>query len=236
VLEIIVKICAVGGPAALAVMGFVVIDKPPKSVFGRAIWYVAFSLIAFISAGAAIFDSLVQERKTTAMLMGDPDNFPQLFGLLKPDAKGRLPLLLTNAKGTPLFDVSFAIKHAGHFEAIEARNWGSLLPGGYETGIWIEPGGYQIDIVARNGLFIETYILGVCKGQIAQYIRVTMPLRGGKELASPNLDRDCLKSLGAPLPPDRPPPPLPPDGSSPESIVQPSWPGPNYWRYWPLIP
>jgi hypothetical protein len=238
VLEIILKIFALGGPPALAVMGFVVIDKLPKSVLERVLWYAAFFLIAFISVGAAIFDSFAQDRKITAMLMGDPDNFPQLFGLLKPDAKGRLPLYLTNARGSPLFDVTFSIMHAGKFEAIAARNWGSLLPGAYDTGIWIEPGHYQINIVARNGFFVEMYILGVCKGQIAQYIRINMPLRGGKELVSPNIDRDCIKSLGGPLPPDQSPPPLPPDQSpppKPEKNIQSSW-GQIDWRYWPLIP
>lgn len=56
-LEVVLKVFSVGGPAALALMGFVVIDKPPKSNRARAIWYTAFSVLAFLSVVAAIFYS-----------------------------------------------------------------------------------------------------------------------------------------------------------------------------------
>jgi hypothetical protein len=199
--EIILKILAVGGPLGLAVMGFVVIDKPPKPGRSRIIWYCAFVTVAVGSAIAAIVDAEMQDRKVTSMLMGSSENFPELYGLLQPDRDGRLPLYLTNAKATPLFDVSFAIKRAGTFTPIAVRNWGTLLPHSYDTGIWIAPGHYQIDIVARNGWFIEMYTLGTCKGQIFQYINITMPLNGGKQLVqSPSdPDQDCLTALGLPL-------------------------------------
>jgi hypothetical protein len=201
-LEILVKFLAIGGPIALAVMGFVVVDKPAQSSTGRIIWYGAFAVVALISVIAAVVDSHEQGRRLTTMLTGGEDNFPEVFGVLQPDQSGSLPLLIANVKGTPLFDVTVAIKKAGTFEAIAVKNWATLLGAAFDTGIRIAPGNYQIDILARNGWFIEMYILGSCKGQIFQYFSITMPTNGGKLLrqSPPNPDLDCLKALGAPLP------------------------------------
>jgi hypothetical protein len=190
-LEIIVKVLAVGGPAALAVMGFVVIDRPPKSDRGRIIWYAAFSVIAFFSVAAAIVDSEEQEKRITAMILGGGDDFPLIYGMNRSD--GKLELMIANEKGmSPLYDVSFSIAKAGTFTAIAAKNWGTIQNFAYDTGIALDPGSYQIDFSARNGMFIEMLFFGTCDGKITQVRSIYKPLEGGRVMQEQPNYKHCV--------------------------------------------
>ena len=123
-LVIVLKALAIGGPAALAVMGFVVIDKPPKSGRVRTVWYAAFSAVALFSVIAAIVDEEEEEKRITSMIMGGSNDFPEIFGAYRSD--GKMELMITNNNGmTPLYDVNFSIAKAGTFVAIASRQWGT---------------------------------------------------------------------------------------------------------------
>lgn len=122
-LEIVVKFIAIGGPVALAVMGFVVIDKPAKTSLGRAIWYGSFAVVALVSIVAAVIDAEEQEQRLNTMLTGGGDNFPELFGSLQPDQNGALPLQIATLMGRALSILLIHNPAAGGLRLLSRRSF-----------------------------------------------------------------------------------------------------------------
>ena len=198
-LEVVLKVFSVGGPAALALMGFVVIDKPPKSNRARAIWYTAFSVLAFLSVVAAIFYSEEQEERIAAMILGGGDNFPEIYGMYRSD--GKIELMIANSKGfAPIYDVNFTIAKALAGGAVASRNWGTVQNFAYDTGIAIDQGAYQIDFSARNGIFIEMFYYGMCDGKVIQVSSIAKPFEGGRVMQESATYKHCMGiALGIPF-------------------------------------
>jgi hypothetical protein len=121
-MDTLLKIVGFGGPAVLAVMGFVVIDRPPKGTRGRWIWYGAFSVVAAVSVTAAVLDARSTEHRLNEMLLGG-DNYPYFFASYDPKKLGgNAQLILVSEKHTPLFDVAFSIHRAPTQGNVSTRN------------------------------------------------------------------------------------------------------------------
>jgi hypothetical protein len=190
-MDYLIKIFAIGGPLALAVMGFVVTDRPPTKPKIRYAWYAAFSAIAVLTVVFGIVDSKEQDAQLRTMLVGAKGDFPEITGI--PVQDGTMRLFLSHAVGSnPLFDVTFSIGRNPPFEAITSRQWGTLLNGAWDTGINLKPAYYQINISARNGLFIESFAVQPCKGRLSQAFSIWNPFDGGHMLRRDVPDPDCF--------------------------------------------
>ncbi len=182
---------ATAGPLALAVMGFFVTLRPPGDL-GRYIWSAAFFVVAIVSVVASQVTSKQQETHLESMLVGDKDDFPEIYGTSMPN--GNLELFLsTGGSRSSLFDVSFAITRAGKFETIANRNAGTLIGGvALDTGVSLAPGNYQINFVARNGFFIEMLAIEKCKGTLAHAFSIYKPGEGGRVMRRAQYDPQCF--------------------------------------------
>jgi hypothetical protein len=196
-LQTIIKIIALGGPLVLAVMGFIVMDRPPATKLARCVWYAAFSVVALIGIISAVIDSKGADAHLEAMLMGGKDDFPEIFGSFAHD--GVYQLMLANGAGNaPLFDVTFSVAKAGTANGVAEKNWGTLLSGAWNTGIPLGPGNYQINISARNGFFIESLAIGECKGLLAETFLVWKQTDKPKLMRGPVHDPECFKDFPSP--------------------------------------
>jgi hypothetical protein len=178
--DTILKIVAVGGPIALAVMGFIVVDKPPKKKGRvRIYWYCAFALVAVISIFAAVIDSKKSESHLEEMLTGGGH---YCFYKADPNVRTNTDefILWINCTG-PLYNLTTWIAPADATSANNPRYWSlqkgqkflETFTGGVMSGLSLGVGEYRIEMSARNGTAIEIIKIISYDGKISQSIEVS---------------------------------------------------------------
>jgi hypothetical protein len=182
-MDLFLKFLAYGGPAAMGVMGYVVIDRPPKTQLAKRCWYAAFIFVAVVSVGSAVWDSKKSQSEIAAMLTGGDNYCYYRAEIHNPsDLTAKLPLWIKctgplynlnswfspwEAKGDPNNPLYWSLKTGQHFTEI--------IPGGFISGLTLPAGAYRIEMSARNGTVIEMLEIKVDNEKLDQSILVFLP-------------------------------------------------------------
>lgn len=160
-MEKLIKIFAVLGPIILALVGAYVRLKPPEH--GRRhikTWLIAFGIVGVVTAGAAYWNSTIQEsleNKRFAYETGG-ESFCFLKAEITDQTKSfdKIPLRIINEGENPVYDVSIWVSPISNYSAGHRIHRDLILPGAYElVNLSLPLGNYRVEINQRNGFFLE---------------------------------------------------------------------------------